>query len=65
MRIFFPYQPEKYAKSQEDHVKAQLEKALDDGVKLENVEVDGLFIIVTATAAAWDDDWMSGSASPY
>ena len=65
MRIFFPYKQEEDAKSNEDHVKTQLEKALDDGVKLENVEVDGLFIIVTATAAAWDDAWLSGSASPY
>ena len=65
LRIFFPYKQEEDAKSNEDHVKTQLEKALDDGVKLENVEVDGLFIIVTATAAAWDDAWLSGSASPY
>ena len=64
MRIFFPYQQEEDAKSNEDHVRAQLEKALDDGVKLENVEVDGLFIIVTATGA-WDDYWMNSYADPY
>ena len=64
LRIFFPYQQEEDAKSNEDHVKAQLEKALDDGVKLENVEVDGLFIIVTATGA-WDDYWMNSYGGPY
>ena len=64
LRIFFPYKQEEDAKSNEDHVRAQLEKALDDGVKLENVEVDGLFIIVTATGA-WDDYWMNSYADPY
>ena len=64
LRIFFPYQQEEDAKSNEDHVKTQLEKALNDGVKLESVEVDGLFIIVTATGA-WDDYWMNSYARPY
>ena len=64
LRIFFPYQQEEDAKSNEDHVKTQLEKALNDGVKLESVEVDGLFIIVTATGA-WDDYWMNSYAGPY
>ena len=63
-RVLLPCKQEKYAKSQEDHVKAQFEKALNDGVKPESVEVDGLFIIVTATGA-WDDYWMNSYAGPY
>ena len=65
LRIFFPSQQEKYAKSNEDQVKAWFEAELDEGVKLESVEVDGLFIIGTATAA-WDDAWSRGpSGGPY
>ncbi len=65
LRIFFPSQQEKYAKADEDQVKAWFEAELDEGVKLESVEVDGLFIIGTATAA-WDDDWIRGpSRGPY
>ena len=64
LRFFHPYQQEEDAKSQEDHIKAEFEKALDDGVKLESVEVDGLFAIVTATGA-WDDYWMNSYGGPY
>ena len=57
LRIFFPSQQEKYAKANEDQVKAWFEAELDEGVKLESVEVDGLFIIGTATGN-WDDGWI-------
>ena len=65
LRFFHPFQQEEDAKSNEDRVKAWFEARLDEGVKLESVEVDGLFIIGTATAA-WDDDWTRGSRrGPY
>ena len=60
LKFFHPFQQEKDAKSNEDQVKAWHEWALDEEVKLESVEVDGLFIIVTVTAT-WKDAWESGS----
>ena len=64
LKFFHSFQQEKYAKSSEDHVKAWHERALDEGVKLESVEVDGLFVIVTATGD-WDDGWTRGSSYPF
>ena len=64
LKFFHSFQQEKYAKSSEDHVKAWHERVLDEGVKLESVEVDGLFVIVTATGD-WDDGWTRGSSYPF
>ena len=56
LRLIHPFQQEKDAKANEDKVKAWHESALHEEVKLESVEVDGLFIIVTATTTweAWE-----------
>ena len=64
LRLVHPFQQEDDAKSNEDQVKAWHEWALGEGVKLESVEVDGLFIIVTATAA-WVDAWIRSDPYSY
>ena len=59
VRVFLSWETEDAAKSIEDEVKAWFETALDEGMRLESVERDGLYIVGTATVdeADWDDDW--------
>ena len=59
VRVFLSFQTEEAAKSIEDEVKAWFETALDEGMRLESVERDGIYIVGTATVdeADWNESW--------
>lgn len=59
VRVFLSFQTEEAAKSIEDDVKAWFQTGLDERVRLESVERDGLYIIGTATLDEedWYEDW--------
>ena len=67
LRIFLPFKQEEDADSNEDKVRAWFETTLSETVKLEGVEMDGLFIVGTDTLDEmdWKNDWTKGFANPY
>ena len=65
LSMIFPFQQENDAKSQKDEVEAFLEINLSGVVPLDDVEVDGLFVIATATLTegAWEE--VEGDLPPF
>jgi hypothetical protein len=63
--MIFPFEQDKNAKSQKDEVEAFLEINLSGVVPLDDVEVDGLFVIATATLTegAWEE--VEGDLPPF
>ena len=63
--MIFPFEQDKNAKSKKDEVEAFLGMNLSGIVPLDDVEVDGLFVIPTATLTegAWEE--AEGDLPPF